>query len=160
MKPRFLVLLAALIVAPLAARADSTVYYFQSVFPGGGTIDGDLTFNTSTDQFTAADLIPANLGSDGVALTNIEYYNDPDVIAVVENCAPGNCLPNSVTIDFQLASGVPSSTFVQYDSYLVATSSSLTPVAAPSATPEPSSFALLGSGLLGVAGVVRRRVTR
>jgi hypothetical protein len=35
-----------------------------------------------------------------------------------------------------------------------------TVVTPPAATPEPSSLALLGSGVLGVAGVVRRRMRR
>ncbi len=36
----------------------------------------------------------------------------------------------------------------------------LTPQSSPSVTPEPGSFALLSTGLLGIGGVVRRRIIR
>lgn len=62
------------------------------------------------------------------------------------------------TVDFITAIGAGGGT--GYFSLEEAFSAANPPTPGPSATPEPGSFVLLGTGVLGFAGVIRRRFAR
>lgn len=88
-------------------------------------------------------------------------------VSNIPGCTAGNCLdvtgngfftatgvvdydpsPGNFTFTSQLVGGQTSTTF------------SASAMATPSIIPEPSSLVLLGSGVLGMAGMVRRRMSR
>ena len=60
--------------------------------------------------------------------------------------------------DYELSTGAATYFTLNLDGQEIATGTiSVEPASTLAVTPEPSSIALLGTGMLGVAGVVRKR---
>lgn len=166
MRIRSLLIAGVLVSASLAARADSyTTFDLNSSYFFGGTIDGTLTLDTTTDLFSSADLTvsgfpsyqngtlnqvglqsPSFLGYDLNVYSNGSPYGDVDLFL------------QTITLAGYDGSSISFPTNVQFGSFpslYFAGSGTLEPT---SVTPEPGSLMLLGTGLLGFAEVVRRRL--
>jgi PEP-CTERM motif len=167
MRLRSIFVTAALLSASLIARADSfTTFDLTSTYLGGGTIDGTLTFDTTTDTFTQVDLTTSGFPSrDDGTLTNIDGQGDYVSYAVVIEGVQGDIflfLPTDTaagytgssicTNSFVTGCGDPTQ-FVTGTGTYEASSGSLTEVAT---TPEPASLLLLATGLFGFAWMGRR----
>jgi hypothetical protein len=171
MRLRFLLTAAALLFTSPIARADNyTTFTLTSSYLDGGTIDGTIVLDTTTDAFSSVDLTAAGFSSstpDG-AITSIdsqgtadgEYYlfaSGPNVLQLELPVTTLAGYGGSVICTLSLPPACPADP--SFYSFLdFATSGTLEPMAVTAATPEPSSIFLLGSGLLGIAGFVRRRV--
>jgi hypothetical protein len=151
----------ALISSPLAAHADDLytvsfnadldtgTYTFlePSILTGSTVIPAsDITTVSSTggDTLTAIDLTPiasddAYCASTGSGSCIELEFTGPGLLGLYDYYASPLTSPGAYDSDF-----------------LGSTETTITPVA--SATPEPSSIALLGTSLLGFGGVLRRRL--
>ena len=163
MRLRSLLSAAVLLVPCLAAHADTTtVFDLNSTFSGAdgtGTLIGTLTVDTTLGTLLAADLTASGFlfGNGAVTLTS---SNDLQVQLLL----PGNNLVGYTgspicSISFLPAScadGVSLVTAVNENLTSDAVLGTLEPA---TVTPEPSAFALLGTGLLGTAGLLRKKVS-
>lgn len=157
MTRRLLLLLIAVLAGPLAAHADTfSTYYLQADFLNNATLEGDLTYDNTANEFTAADLTPSNLGYVG-NLTEISATSTGELL-VCQDAHSGPCYGAHVLIFFDVEPTGPAIRYLEFNGHPPPTSSSLTLEAPNAVTPEPSSFALLGSGVLGFAGLVRKRL--
>jgi hypothetical protein len=149
------------------ARAD-TISTFNAVgsFDDGSTLSGTVTIDTTAGTITGEDLVVSSPFSAtfvddiyGQGANGGEYIfnSEADGAYLILPLATGS-LVGYTGGGFEWAANAERgpSTHIQM-TYL--TSGDLEPEA-PSVTPEPSSIALLGTGLLGIAGLVRRRFAR
>ena len=163
-----LLIVASAAFSPAIARADLI----------GSTVDGTLLFTGSSTNFFSPASVVVGPGIEFSATdSNILYtfdftettlvvtnstktptteigfvatFTDPEIteLTVLSNTIAGMTFTQSgdvLTVDFAGHQGTP----VQGD---------LGTAVAQVSTPEPSTFALLGTGLLGVAGTVRRKL--
>jgi hypothetical protein len=168
MQLRSLFAAAALLSASVAAHADSyTTFALDGTFTNGGTVTGTIYADTTSGVIESSNLeldgVPGDydVTQTGLYATTDEYifYNTPQgapldllfqlfISSASKSLAgyPGGAIC-STTTTCQYASEI-----TNYDARVIyqVESGTLT------ATPEPSSFFLLGLGLIGVAGVVRR----
>ncbi len=129
-----------------SAEFGGTIYFDASVnFTQSGCSGNQYGFNVCTE--TSASLGDINLAAGGTYRLNLSnaVVNDGDPVYWDENSGPSSASENSVGT-------IPSEAFTILGSETSTTTTTTT------STPEPSSIMLLGSGILGLAGVLRRKL--
>ena len=164
--------LVLLLSAPAVAFGDN-VFTLSGTLADGGTFNGILTLGTGTDPDNITGTIVDGSGNsfyvpgfgDGEAFddgTVIDVDAFPafaplyDVAAIipVSQLSTGGALCSLDNSCGPLAISFVSDPYVNDDQFVSLTATPL------SATPEPGTLALFGTGLLGMVGAVRRRVVR
>ncbi len=169
---------AALLPASLIAHAD-TIFNLGGSFTTngtpsapGGNLTGTITLNSASNGFSAIDATITN-STDTYRFTTVNYqfqggYDNYVVEAfdgpIVLNLAiafnntlagyAGSALCSVSSPCSNISNYNPNGDLSVQDDLFAG---SVTPQAL-TATPEPSSFLLLGTGLLGIAGIARRRL--
>lgn len=169
-----LLLPAVLLVFTLAAKAD-TVFSLSGSFTDGANIGGTLTIDTTAGTITQSNIIIS--APDSTTQTNIKAQGSGLFSRQGGGNGYGADIRNAAgTIDFNFI--FPTATLVGYTGngnnsinflngfagnlYNLTTSTSGASLGAPAAaavTPEPSSMVLVATGLLGMAGMVKRRLS-
>lgn len=168
---------AALLSASFAAHADTLILeQIQGAFQSGATLTGTVTLDDTSHRITAANLLELNApdggGSINYSVFNKSYYQSPYV-------GKFNMLyafDSPQTPSYQIALLFTSSSYENYTttgSVLCTVSDNPCGFASetlqtrdgleyatvtPVLTPEPSSIALLSTGVLGIACIMRRRL--
>lgn len=164
---------AAMLSASLAARADTVqTLYVNATFQDGDKLSGTLVYDLGlhfviggdvtltglyNETWTDASSTPNSHGTSTFNLYNV--YGSMLVPPVFEIEYMGDGLPVPFTPITICSLTNPCADFgnpVLYTEFFndIAVSGYVTPIAP---TPEPSSLALLGTGMLGIAGMVRKR---
>ncbi len=167
----------ALCVSSLAAHASPITYNINETVGSStafGTIQTDgtlgvlsranitgyqltLTSGAQSETFSYADFVEV-VGTDLTATNSGLFFNfsgtNPAGFFLPNASATSDlCFIDSITP----CDGDESSEHIHFQGTFTDTTRTGTQEIATAATPEPSSFALLGTGLLGVAGMVRKR---
>lgn len=174
MRLRFFVAAAAMLSASLAAHADTFDFSFgtaANTFSGSGVLTGNLispdeyqiigvtgTTNTGTNRTISNILAPGAFPT----LTNGGTPPSNDNLLFVSASGVGSF--DEGGLSYELGNGAQINLFNQFDELLeraggvlVTEDVPITITAVTSVTPEPSTFLLLTTGLLGMAGVIRKR---
>ena len=162
--------------ACLAARADTLFSLQGTLQDGTGTFNGTILYLSNYQSYgrvtgTITDgsfsfTIPSSYLGETIGEGNATHV---DVFSVGANYDLSLYLPNSILTGSTggplcalstPCPGFAASSFGDYDgsgNALFATQSFQTLTATPQVTPEPGTFVLLGTGMLALSGVIRRR---
>jgi len=123
-----------------------TSYFDQTVnFTQAGCVGNQYGYNVCNESSTFTGPVLASAGSYWLNIQNASSAAG-DPVYWDENSGPSSASENTVGT-------IPSESFT-----VLGTQSTTTTTTTTGTTPEPSSILLLGSGILGLAGVLRRKL--